>query len=348
MSILRLSAALLAGVALLVALPVKAAEKGLVAVTAAQARSMGLTDALAQPVTEAPVASLPGVVTPSLNGRVAASSPFAGKVVRVSVLEGQPVRAGQELAVLFSLDMIRARAELTRAQAELGVASAAARRTRILAGEGVIAGARAEEAEARAAAARAMVTEQQRLIGGKGGAAGEYVLRAPISGRVAQISLQPGVGVEAMGSAVLIDRTDRLWVEARLPADLVGRVHTSDPVQVAGTHGKVIAVAAAIDPRTRSATLRAELASGAQLAPGQNVTLGLMARAPAGAVSLPRASLIRLGAQDMVFVHKPGGYLPVPVRMVGSSSERVVITGLSAGTPIAASGVSQLKAAAGH
>lgn len=317
----------------------------------AQARSMGLSNATVVAVAEAPLATLPGLATPPLNGRVVASVPFAGTVVRVDVLEGQTVKAGQRLAVLFSQDALRVSSELAQAQAQAAAANAAAKRTKILAQEGIIAGARAEEAEARAAQARAVVGQNRRLLSSAGGATGrpgEYALRAPIAGRVSQLNLQPGGGLEAMAPAVVIDRDDRLWVEARLPAALIGKVVIGGAVEVEGLRGRIIAAGSAIDPRTRSAVLRAELPRGSSLVPGRATSVTVLGKAPSGSVSLPRAGVVRLNGRDTVFVKTGNGYRAQAVVVQGLSSTRAVVTGLKPGVLVAVAGVSQLKAAAGR
>ncbi|WP_293458454.1 efflux RND transporter periplasmic adaptor subunit [Phenylobacterium sp.] len=322
-----------------------------VPLTAAQARNMGLRTATATAATEAALATLPGVTTPPLNGRVIVSAPFAGTVVQVDVLEGQAVKAGQRLAVVYSQDALRVSSALVAAQAEARTAEAAARRARTLANEGIIAGARAEEAEARAAQARAMASENSRLLAGAGGGtgkAGEYALRAPISGHISQLSLQPGGGVEAMAPAIVVDRDDRLWVEARLPAALIGQVKVGAGVEVGGVRGRVVAAGTAIDPRTRSAVLRAELPPGTGLAPGRAVQLTVMGSAPAGSVAVPRSSLTRLDGRDAVFVRASDGYRPQIVTVQGVSRTLAVVTGLAPGAVVASAGVSQLKAAAGR
>ncbi len=311
---------------------------------------MGLRTAAASPVSETPVATVSAIAAPAMNGRMVAAAPFAGAVLRVDVLEGQSVRAGQPLALLFSQDALRVGAELAQAQAEMRAAESAARRARTLADEGIIAGARAEEAAARASQARAMASEKSRLLSaaGGGGRSGEYVLRAPIAGRVSQINLQPGAGVEAMAPAVVIDRGGRTWLEARLPAAQAGRVSVGGAVEAEGRRGRVVAVGSAIDARTRSVVLRAELPPEAEVIPGRAVWMTVYAKAPPGAVSVPRAAVVAVNGQDTVFARSAAGYQPVPVRVEGVSRTVAVVTGLRAGAPVAISGVSQLKAAAGR
>lgn len=326
------------------AAPVLAAP---VVLSAAQEKAMGITLAVAKPATGAPVAAVPATVTPPLNDRRVVAAPFAGTVLRVHVLEGQAVKAGAPLVTLFSREALAVSSELAQSQAELRVAQAAARRTRTLASEGVIAGARAEEAQARAAQAQAMVNERRRLLSGAGGSSGEYVLRAPIAGRVAALTAQPGGGLEAMAPAVTLDRADKLWIEARISPAIAQKMKVGYAVRVGDTAGRVVAVGASIDPRTRSLPLRAELAA-AGLAPGQTVTVTLLAPAPAGAQAIPRGALVQDSAGARVFVKTGAGYEARTVAVVGAAGAEAVVTGLPTGVRVAASGAAQLKSAVGR
>jgi cobalt-zinc-cadmium efflux system membrane fusion protein len=316
--------------------------------SAAQEKAMGVVLATARPASGAPLAAVPATVTPPLNDRRVVAAPFAGTVLRVHVLEGQAVTAGAPLVTLFSRDALAVSSELIQNQAELRVAEAAARRTRQLANEGVIAGARAEEAQARAAQARAMVNERRRLLSGAGGASGEYVLRAPSAGRVAALNAQPGGGLEAMAPAVTLDRADRLWIEARVSPAIAQKLKIGYPVRVGDTAGRVVAVGASIDPKTRSLPLRAELDRGAALALGQTVTVTLLAPAPAGAQAVPRGALVQDAAGARVFVKTGAGYEARAVAVVGVAGTEAVVSGLPTGARVAASGAAQLKSALGR
>lgn len=314
----------------------------------AQERAMGLLVVFARPAAGAPVASAPATVTPPLNDRRVVAAPFAGTVLRVHVLEGQAVAAGAPLVTLFSRDALAVSSELAQSQAELRVAEAAARRTRQLASEGVIAGARAEEAEARAAQARAMVGERRRLLSGAGGGSGEYVLRAPIAGRIAALAAQPGAGLEAMAPAVVLDRADRLWIEARLAPAIAQQLRIGYPVRVGDIAGRLVAVGASIDAKTRSVPVRARLDPGARLVPGQAVTAIFQVPAPPGAQSIPRAALLQDAAGAWVVLKQPAGYEARKVSVVGVAGSEAVVAGLPPGARVAASGVAQLKSALGR
>src|SRR3546814_10141582 len=93
-------------------------------------------------------------------------------------------------------------ADLTRANARAGVARSNAARLSQLAREGIIAGARADEANALAAEAGADVAAKARIlkmVNGVG-ASGTYKLPAPIAGRVTTARVpkgNPGDGASA-------------------------------------------------------------------------------------------------------------------------------------------------------
>jgi len=326
--------------------PSLAAES--IAISAAQEKAIGIRLATAVAAEAIPVATVPANVTPPMNGRRIVASPFAGTVIQVNVLEGQSVKAGAPLAVVFSRDALTVGSELSQARAELGVAEAAARRSRTLAAEGIIAGARVEEANARASQARAMVSERQRLISSAGGAGarpGEFILRAPISGRIAQLSIAPGAGLDAMAPALTIDRSDKLWLEARLSPDLAGRVKVGNPARVGSVVGRIIAVGSSVDPRTRSVVVRVEVAGDGRLAPGQTANVTLLSAARPDGVQIPRSAIIQGARGAMVFVREAGAYRSIVVNMVGVDGQFAVVTGLAIGARVAASGVSQLKSA---
>ncbi|MDR7232752.1 cobalt-zinc-cadmium efflux system membrane fusion protein [Caulobacter sp. BE264] len=329
-------------------LSTSALAAGPMALSAAQEKAMGIVLATAKPASGAPLAALPGAITPPLNDRRVVAAPFAGTVTRIHVLEGQSVRAGAPLVTLFSREALTVSSELVQSQAELRVAEAAARRLQQLANEGVIAGARAEEAQARLAQARAMVNERRRLLSGAGGTSGEYVLRAPIAGRVAAVTAQPGGGLEAMAPAVTLDRADRLWVEARVSPEIARKLKVGYRVQVGDIAGRIVALGASIDPKTRSLPLRAELDTAVGIAPGQTVTVTVLSPAPTGAQAIPRSALAQDSAGARVFVKTAAGYEARSVTVVGAAGAEAVVTGLFPGARVAASGAAQLKSALGH
>lgn len=314
-----------------------------------QARDMGIRLATAARANVAPIAELPAVIAPPANARVAVTAILPGVVIRTMVVEGDMVRRGQALAVISSRDILSLNADLARASSRLGVAQTNARRLNQLDREGIIAGARADEANALAAEARADVSEKSRvlrLVNGHGGS-GTYTLSAPIAGRVTKAVIQAGMPVDGSAAPFVIDAIDRYEVEAQLPERLVGRVQPGMSIRLGEMEGTVTAVGSTIDPATRSVILKATLPPGPAIVSGRATNISLFGPAPPNAVTVPFASVTSLDGHDVVFVPVAGGFRAQPVVTGGSSSGMIlVLSGLQAGEHVVASGVSALKSLA--
>lgn len=329
------------------AFPVSAAAP--IKLTPAQERALGVRTVALVTASVQPLASIPGVFAPPPSGRAAVSAPFGGVVTQVAVVEGQAVRAGQVLASVFSREALVASAELGQTRAEADLAATTAARTRRLVEEGIVAGARATEADLRARAARALQSAKATSVQAAGaGPSGRYALRAPFSGRIVSVQAAVGQGLEAMATAFIVDRQDRIQVEGVLPAALAGRVQPGARAVVEGVEGRVVAVGAAIDPKTRSLMVRAELPPRPAFIPGRATRLDLFGQASGGSVEAPRSAVTALNGRDVVFVRGPAGFTAVPVTVRGWSGDRAILSGpLATGAEVAIAGVSELKAKSG-
>lgn len=331
------------------AAPSAAAADGQLVVPAAQSRRLGIELTKAVQASEAPLADLPAIVAPPPNARVAVAASLPGVVMRTMVVEGDSVRRGQALAVITSRDVLSLGGDLTRASARLGVAQSNASRLSQLDREGIIAGARADEARAVAAEARADVSEKSRilrLVNGHAGS-GTYTLVAPIAGRVTGATIHAGSPVDGTTAPYVIDAVDRYQVEAQLPERLVGKVTPGMSIRLGRLRGTVTAVGSTIDPTTRSATLKATLPAGSALVAGGATSVTVFGPAPAGAVSVPATAVTNLDGRDVVFVSSAGRYFTRPVTAGGTNGGMtVLVSGVRPGEEVVSSGTSALKALA--
>jgi cobalt-zinc-cadmium efflux system membrane fusion protein len=327
--------------------PAAPAADGLLAVAPDKAAKLGIRTAPAVAAGEAPVAELPATMAPPPNARVAVAATLPGVVLRTMVVEGDMVRQGQALAVVQSRDMLTLGADLARADARLGYARSYASRLDQLSREGVIAGARADEARAAAAEASADVGEKARIlrmVGGKSGQ-GSYTLTAPIAGRVTHADIQAGNPLDGSSAPFVIDAVGRYEVTAQLPQALVGTVRPGMKIQWGEATGTVTSVGTTIDPSTRSATLRATLPGGEGLIAGRSGTVTLFGSAPAGAVSVPSDAVVDIDGATIVFVPIKGGYVRRAVTAGAAVGDHVLILdGIKPGEPVVAAGTSALKA----
>ncbi|AMK20655.1 MULTISPECIES: efflux RND transporter periplasmic adaptor subunit [Sphingomonadaceae] len=330
------------------------AAPGILPVDRKQAAQLGIRLVPAIAAIEAPIAVIPAVIQPPANARVAVAATFPGVVMRTLVVEGDTVRQGQPLAIISSRDVLTMGADLTRANARAGVARSNAARLSQLAREGIIAGARADEANALAAEAGADVAEKARIlkmVNGVG-ASGTYTLTAPIAGRVTTASVQTGNPVDGTTAPYVIDAANRYEVVGQLPERLVGTARPGMTVLIEpDIAGRVTAVGSTIDPATRSVVLKAEIPAGPGIIAGRATSMSLSGPAPAGAVSVPSGAIAMIGDKTIVFVATGGGYAIRDVTLGGSGGgsvegQTVLLSGVRPGEQVVISGTSALKALA--
>lgn len=317
-------------------------------VTSQQARRLGITTASVRPAATKSLVSILGRVTPAPDARAPVSAPFAGTVKTLVRLEGETVRKGDVLVVITSPDMHAALAKLRGQEARYRSARAASDRARTLVAEGIAPASRGEEAGAEAAAAAAELASLRSATARTSGAdGGEYRLLAPAAGRVASIAVSPGDQLTAMQPVLAIQTGNAVWVEGALPAALAGQVAAGDGVRIEGSTvtGQVMGAGASIDPRTRSAMIRARLVNPGTLISGQTVRLSITRKADAGSFTVPRNAAAQLRRGNAVFVIRGGGFEPVAVRVLSRGADAATIAGpLQAGERVAVTGISELKA----
>ena len=280
-------------------------------------------------------ASVPArlVVQPAASGEAAVSAPTSGRVDAVGAFPfvGQNVRAGQGLFRLRPIggeasttaglvaDRARASAELTAARSDL------ARAERLLA-QGAVSRRRVEEARARVTSLQGAVAAAQGGLAATGGPGGA-MLSSPISGQIVELAVRRGGAVASGETLARIVNPSRVRIEARVAeSDLprltgIAGVAFAFPGQpVTETVGaRLIGVAAAVDPETRTVPVVFEANGGPRLpiglsAPGQ-VLLGMSETAPA----VPREAIVDDAGQSVVYVMADGEHFERRVVRTGGS-----------------------------
>ena len=332
------------------AAPVSAAAKdGSIALSPKQIAQLGIELAVARQADAMPIGTVPGVVSLPPDARVAVTTPYAGTVLKVLVIQGQSVKQGEVLAVVRAAESVQFGAALARSQAELPVVAANAARLGQLSREGIIAPARADEARAALAATQATIAENRRLLT-LGGADrnGTITLRAPIAGRVASVAVDTGGAVGNGVAPFIIENAANLRLDLQVPERLAGQVRPGMDITVIQdgriARGTVLSIAQSLDPLTRSLAAKASLASDSRFVPGKGVMATIAGTGGAGGVSLPASAVTHVGDHDEVFVRLGQGFRPVRVTVAGQIGDQVFLsTGVSPGSRIAISGVAELK-----
>lgn len=331
--------------------PAAKTPPGSIGLTAEQIARLGIVFAKAEAAQDVPFAEVPATVAPPPNARVAVAAIVPGVVSRTMVVEGQQVRAGQPLAVITSRDVLTMQAGMEQASARADVARATARRLDQLVREGVVAGARADEAVASRREAEAALSEQRRTLrlihaDRRGGA---YVLTAPIAGTITKAAVQTGMPVDGASAPYVIDALGRYELTAQIPERLIGAVRPGMKVLLDGMEGAVTSVGSVVDAETRSALLRAYIPAAPGLVAGRVTKVTLLKPADASAVAVPTDAVVMIGGKSVAFVRTPGGIVRRDVTSAGAAGNRtVLLSGVKAGEQVAISGTSELKALAAN
>jgi len=347
MSRVRLPALLAAPLLLALLAPPALAANDLI-VTPAQIKQLDITLAEVRLATKSIVTTLPATIVAPMNTRIAVTAPFSGTVLQVLVLPGQSVRQGEPLVTLASRDLAEAAVRLKQAEAELQVAEVAALRQRDLFKLNLVAAGRVGETEAQVEKIRALVRESQRTmkLGNiKLDPDGGYALTAPRDGRVVEIKATPGAALQAMEAPVVIDASRELWLQAQLPAHMVGKAAVGDAIELPnGDAGKVISVGIALDPMTRSTSLLAEIPANPERISGLTTTITIVKPVGPNEFEIPAAAISWIGGKPYVFVQTPTGFRPAPIGIKGQTANvATVAADLRPGEKLAVNGLAQLE-----
>jgi cobalt-zinc-cadmium efflux system membrane fusion protein len=204
-------------------------------------------------------------------------SPFTGPVTRILVALGQPVSKGQPLALVQSADYAAAVGAYRKAAVTAANARRLANADRDLAAHNGISAREAAQAQTDAASAEAdrdaalqslmaMGVDRgtvARALAGSPSAGAVGVIRAPVSGIVADKQITPGQLLQAGSTpAFTVANLSQVWVLAQIASSDLGSVGIGDAAQIDpgnGTgpfHGTVQNVSPSVDPNTRAVVAR--------------------------------------------------------------------------------------------
>lgn len=282
----------------------------------------------------------------------------AGTVTRIFKRIGDPVSAGETIALVESRDASAIAADRSTAAARVTLASRQLARERILLNQGVspradyetaeanLAVAQAEARQASAAASAAKVSRDGRSV----------AVISSISGRITSAPVNLGAFVQAETELFRVADPRRLQIEASMPAADALRVKAGDRVELTTNNGQKVegqvrSATGVVDPQTRQATVVVTPSGGGGLiAPGQLVQARIFASGgdAASGVNVPQDAVQTLGDRSVVFVRTRQGFKAQTVRVGTRSGGMVEIaSGLPANTVIATTNAFLLKAELG-
>lgn len=296
-------------------------------------------------------------VTAPPEGQALLTARADGAVVRINRRLGDPVSAGETVALLESREAAAFVAERNAAAARAQAARAAAAREQRLFNAKITA---RQDLEAVVAARQTAEADLQRadaavraagVVGG-----GRYLaIRSPISGRITEVDTQLGAYVAAGAELFNVSDPRRIQIDASVPAGDSQRVRPGDAAKVELSNGGSVdavvrSVTPALDPQSRAATVVLQL-NGAPggLTQGQAVRVRITPRGgQESGIILPEEAVQQIEGRDMVFVQTKGGFQATAVSVGSRSGGRIeILDGLRAGQTVVTKGAFVLKSQLG-
>ena len=279
--------------------------------------------------------------------RAELASGASGEVKRVSLREGDAVERGQVIVLvddaLATAEVLAARAEMRRLQAELAQAERVAERT-LRVDSGVLAASEVEAAQALVTSLRASVDGASARAELASAQLARHRVTAPFPAVVTERYVDAGDWVTPGTRVVDLVRTDAVELRVDAPLDLARRVSVGDAVSVDGGKGVVVGVVQALDPVSRTAPIRIAPSGDASWIPGTQVDV-VFDVAASGGVMVPRDAVVRGAVDQRVFRVDESTAQPVVVTVLASTADEVLVQGdgLSAGDTVVVRGNERLR-----
>jgi len=273
---------------------------------------------------------VPARLQPVTGGEAVVAAPAPGRFIADTLVSiGATVRAGQVLGRLEPRlnagdDRATLVSEVAEAEAAVSAASAERERAQRLLAERAVPARRVEDAqravgvaEARVAAAKARLAQRDETLRSGGGAASgnAFVLRAPIAGRVSEVSATLGAGYDEGAPLFRIVKTDELELQALVPTADVAAIRSVDAValEIPGQPDAVplrmhhMHDSGVIDAEAHALTVQFEVDNPrGQLLVGQTGTAILYSRNHVRLPAVPKAAVLMEAGRPYVFVQSGG------------------------------------------
>jgi len=306
---------------------------------------------------------IPGTVEPNAYKQVIVTPLIAGRVTRVLVELGNPVRRGQTLVQIFSPELAEAQTKYLSARAELEAHERELDRTTKLVGIGAASQQELERLHAEHAAKLAGVQSlRSRLVllglpapAIDALAPGRDVeattnIPAPIAGVVTERGANVGLNVDTATKLFTVVDLSTVWVVGALYEKDFSHVHVGSAAVVTTSAyaslklaGRVGYIDPQISPDTRTARVRVEVANPRQqLRLGMYVDLLISTTGSGQAVMMPRSAVQTVGDRQVVYLanpSEPGKFVEREVRLGEAAGEQVeVVSGVKPGDQIVSKG----------
>lgn len=295
----------------------------------------------------------PGVVEAMAERLVKITPPLGGRIVRLHRQLGDEVREGEALVTMDSPELGQAYSEHVKAQAALKQARQAFKRQQALRAEDIAAQKDIEAAQLELSAAdsdaRAAADHLAQLgVSTRDASRREYVMRAPLTGRVVQMEgFQGGYWNDNTASIMTVADLSMVWLSASVAEKDLAQMAVGQAVRITLNayggrefEGQVTYIGDLLDPDTRTVPVRVAIDNQEGLfKPGMFARVSFSGPAQQ-ALLVPVTALVQSGLYTRVYVEQaPLHYESRIVEVGGRMGDRVeVLSGLAAGERIVVKG----------
>lgn len=297
--------------------------------------------------------------------------PVAGRITSVLVRTGDAVRKDQPLLTMLSPDadaamstylsaqaaLAQMRAALTKAQADFDRSSDLFEHNAVAKKDVLSAESALTQARAGVDQAEASLRQAQRRLGVLALVPGDFtqevVVRAPLAGKVLDLSVVPGEYRNDVSASVLtIADLSTVWVSSQVPESYIRFVQPGERVEIGLVaypgevfEGRVSRIADTVDPQTRTVKVQAEMDNrGERFRPEMYGSIHHV-EATAPMTVVPVSAVFEDGSKTAVFVEQAPGRFEERSVSIGKRAGEVVrvVDGVKPGDAVVVDGVMLLK-----
>lgn len=324
------------------------ADQGKVALTPDAAKTAGIQLDTAMTRTFHPSVKASGTVALNLKKYVRVTPRVAGRIEKVSAFLGDRVRAGQEICLLYSPELLAVQAEYLQVMARAPRDGAGAASEDEKLHESLL-----KSTEARL---RLLGFGDQDLASLRSSRLALPVLpiRAPLGGTLVEAECATGCAVDAGTTLCAIADLSALWVNVHIFEKDLASVNVGAKVDVAVAAypgevfpGTLSLLGALMDESTRTVTGRVDVANRAdKLKPGMFADVTVVSALPVSVFCVPEQAVRSIGSAAVVFVPAEGGAFVRRDVVTGRTIDGFVeiLKGLAEGERVVSGGSFDVKA----
>jgi RND family efflux transporter MFP subunit len=270
------------------------------------------------------------------------SARVSGRIDKLFVdFTGQPVRRGQEIALIYSPEIFSTAEEYRLALENRKRLGSGAEPQAISGAEDLVAAAR------RRLELWGLTTQQIDGIASSPKPQIDLSIYSPANGIVTERKVTEGQYVNAGESLYTLSDLSTVWVKAELYQPDIATIRVGQPAEISwdvpsgSTHGRVAFIDPMLNAQTRTASVRIQVANPKmRLRPGMFVDVKFAIPEGNDTLAVPRSAVVDTGTHKIVYVPTGNGNFEGREVRLGQPSDQYypVLAGLKAGDRVVAQG----------